>query len=429
METAVQRLSDQQVQVLTSAPEALLRNDELIGKAVSKLEQFLEAHKDGLTGESDQMANKMLVRLKEVHEECVDRRKPLTQMFDEIRKAFTALETQIDPKNKSGVYARLQDLRNDFATKVKEEQRRAEQERQKKLAAEHERVTLKKEAEIQLRSAFSSHMDDAKRTLLGLFEGATLGSFDEDMAAIKAFPEEYMFETFHGHPIKLDPIHLSRADMENILVNVRAAPYDGMAAQYTEEIGNYKEDLLEKASGKKAELEEIEAAKAAEIKRKLEMEKVQDEAKREALKEEQEKAEEEKKRLEAERIQRQKDEEKRLAVERAAQEERDKVAAEAKAAADKTEALFQAEAGKAEKKVDVKATEGYEIKVNHNAGYMLIFQFWFEKEGTDLSTDKMDRKSLGQMKKFCERHYKKTGEKIESKFIEYLPVYTTRAVK
>lgn len=52
--------------------------------------------------------------------------------------------------------------------------------------------------------------------------------------------------------------------------------------------------------------------------------------------------------------------------------------------------------------------------------------FWFEREGKNLPNEKIEKKSIAQMKKFCEDIANKDGEIITSNFITYKEVVTAK---
>ena len=66
------------------------------------------------------------------------------------------------------------------------------------------------------------------------------------------------------------------------------------------------------------------------------------------------------------------------------------------------------------------------IEVSNPAGYGQIFMFWFEREGKNLPNEKIEKKSIAQMKKFCEDIANKDGEIITSNFITYKEVVTAK---
>ena len=92
--------------------------------------------------------------------------------------------------------------------------------------------------------------------------------------------------------------------------------------------------------------------------------------------------------------------------------------AELKKQGELTMNMFEQEAELADIQ-EANARQGYEIAVSHPVGFTQLFAFWFEREGKNLGIDQLEKKSLGQIKSFCEKHAHKTGEMIESKFLKY----------
>jgi len=88
------------------------------------------------------------------------------------------------------------------------------------------------------------------------------------------------------------------------------------------------------------------------------------------------------------------------------------------------QAMFEAETS------DEKATRtGYDMIVKHPSAYAYIFQFWFDKEGKNLAIDEIEKKSLKQMKTFCEKYAHKNDETIQSPYIEYKEIVKVAARK
>jgi hypothetical protein len=124
-------------------------------------------------------------------------------------------------------------------------------------------------------------------------------------------------------------------------------------------------------------------------------------------------------RLNAERIQREKDEAIKMEIEA---EEQRKLAAEQvemERASGNAQLLFNQVADTAVTGPAPEIRSGFEITVIHPAGWVEIFQFWFQREGCKMGPEEMGKKSLNQMKTFVEGVAKKTGEKIESRFLKY----------
>ena len=161
------------------------------------------------------------------------------------------------------------------------------------------------------------------------------------------------------------------------------------------ELMEYRKELIEKVPSKVRELEAIAAAGAEEAAR------LQKEAA-------------ERKAVEAARLQAESD---RKAKE-AAQNAEIEAAGKTLEATINTQATLFTEAPKTK--------DGYLIEVVHRAGYGLLFQFWFEKEGNGLSVDKIEKKTIGQMKLFAENWAVKNDEKITSPLLKYHETYKAK---
>lgn len=141
-----------------------------------------------------------------------------------------------------------------------------------------------------------------------------------------------------------------------------------------------------------------------------------------------EKAEAERKRQEAERAEaerkRQEAEAEKLRIESEIKQKDAQAEAFVTAAGQSASAYVDTQAMLFEEAPKVK--EGYSIKVLNPAAYLLIIQFWFEKEGRNLPMDKIEGKSIAQMKAFCEKHAVKTEELIVSPLLKYEPIYKAK---
>jgi len=70
--------------------------------------------------------------------------------------------------------------------------------------------------------------------------------------------------------------------------------------------------------------------------------------------------------------------------------------------------------------------EGYLITLKSTAGYLLLVQFWFEKEGKSLSADKFEKFTFDRVKRFCEAYAAKNEELIQSPLLSYEPIYKAK---
>lgn len=399
--TVLTKQEDNTLAIIQTAPDALLLNESIVEKAVTSCTALLERmRKEGMNDKFDTTANAAMVKLKDRFAEIKDRRMPLTKMFDEIRSKFTELEAQIDPAKPSSIYGQLQAMRNAYATQKIEAQRKAEAERERKLKADQEKFTLKSEAELQLRKAFLSNLAEAQYVLIDTFEGLNLSTIDDFEKQLPEWHTVYNIADHNAVPINIKGIYTNAEEIENIKLNARVGKFETWAAEYAEQIKKLKQEIADKLQGKRVELEEIATADAKR-KKQLEAES------------------EERRRQESERM----EEERKQAELKAAQE------AESKKAQEQTELMFNSAVEATENASDVKAVESYEIEVLNKIAWMEIFRFWFMKEGMNMEAEKIEKKSMKQMKSFCESYYKKHNEKIDSPYIKYSPVYKVRAEK
>ena len=61
------------------------------------------------------------------------------------------------------------------------------------------------------------------------------------------------------------------------------------------------------------------------------------------------------------------------------------------------------------------------------SAYLQIFQVWFEGEGLTLEMDQLERKTLSQMKAYCERVALHDGVRIQCRIIRYKEEIKARA--
>lgn len=127
--------------------------------------------------------------------------------------------------------------------------------------------------------------------------------------------------------------------------------------------------------------------------------------------------------IEEERNRRQREEKERL--EQQAQQAKDRAA---------DAAAIQAAAATAKAEINAativgsttRVKESYEIILNDISANILVAQFWMVNEGRALSQDRIDRMTFERMRKFCEAQAIRTGEMIDSPYVEYIPKYKAK---
>ena len=123
-------------QLAENTNNALTLNKQSVDNAQKFGQELIEKIKQqGMNETLDQECNNFLVKCKRTHELMNERRKPATQLFDQVKKYFTDLENQLDPA-KGEIYLTIQGYRNDYARQLAEIARKKEEESRRKLEIE-----------------------------------------------------------------------------------------------------------------------------------------------------------------------------------------------------------------------------------------------------------------------------------------------------
>lgn len=380
--------------IIGTAPEVLTTNQTSNAKAIEFANNLIKnknevGMSDALDAQMASFINKGKVTITAMNE----RRKPFTQMMDMLKKEFTGMETGLKAK-----LDEMQGYRNEFATEKMRKRQEEERRQALILAKQKEIITLKGEAEMQLRNSFADYLAKTKQEFTAWFNALDSENITAAETTINVLSEEYPSDLFLASKIDFTGIvsYTSQEDMNAIIANAKTQNLlNEFKSTFRESIREQKRELSDKLPSKIAELEALAVADAEE-KQRLE-------------KAAQKRAEEE----EA-RIVKQQEEAKQKALENIA----------ATTAAETVGATIDSQATLFEEAPKVK--EGVEMVVKSPVAYALIFQFWFEKEGKSLSAEKIEKKSIGQMKKFCEDYSLKTGEIINNPLISYKDVFKAK---
>jgi nicotinamide mononucleotide adenylyltransferase len=384
------------VNIVNEAPGILEKNTISRDNAVSYGEKLVaQAENHGMTDDLDQIMSSYLEKLRVTYKSITERRKPFTQIVDEIKKRFTTLEADISPTGKENIFAHVQGWRNQYATVKIEEQKRKEREAAERLAREKELVNIRLLCEEQYASHFNGILTSAKRELIGIFESMTLDNEDTARNRIAMFPASLDADEFYGYVPRKNLVYAGKEQFETIAEEVATGMYPEFNLEYASQINVLKKELIDKVASKVDELKRIAMASAEEAKR------LRDDAEL-----------------------RRKESEERAAREASEASKRASDEAAARAAAASLQATIDSAVDVATDAPKVK--EGYEILIKNPVAYSLIFQFWFEKEGRDWPVEKIEKMTIGRMKTFCENWAIKNDEKISSNLIQYREIFKAK---
>lgn len=375
--------------ILNSAPEILMQNQTSKSKAT---EAYLTIENlitdNGMSDFYDSELAKFVEKGKKTITSMNDRRKPITQMIDLIKKEFTSLESDL----KSTV-DKAQSQRNAYATEKMKIKQEEDRQAALRLAKEKEIIEYRKSCEIAVSSYFTECASKIKSQFLNDFNSLTLENIDK--AGFESTSSN--FDTYFYKGINLtfpDNSLLDKDALDSIRSEFIDADYSAQKAQFKAEIQSQLRELVDKIPSKKAELQTLALADAAETERLLK-----------------------------EKEAREKDEADRIAKEAENKRKEAETSASVKAAGEQAAVLVDAQVGLFEAP---KVVESYEIKLINIAGYLMLIQFWFEKEGKSLPQDKFEKFTFARAKAFCENYAKKNDEFIKNPTIIYEPKYKAK---
>lgn len=375
--------------IVRQTPENYNKNQLSCGRCRMAGEQLLATVKAmGMSDEIDQTVAKYLEKTRRTVKEMNERRAPVTKLFDQVRKEFTTLENEIDPAKAGTVPFQLQQLRNQYAAMKREQEearRRAEEaQRQSEMARNKYRTDCIDDYKFKFNDLINTRINE----LTTLDRSVTLENYQVVYDTVSAFVVELPADWCPPSSVR-QPYNLTTDEARKICGDAMRGLLGQFAEQYKSEIGDYRQDILDRLPSKKAELERVAKADAAEAARiKAEM------AKREAA---------EAARKEAERIAREKEEAKK---------------AEAMKANSEAVNLFNlAQASTPAYQPKAKVTK--KINVTAPSGYMQVMSMWWAKEGCNLSKEELDKIFKKQIA-FCEKVANKEGEFIDDPGIRYV---------
>ena len=445
MQTEIQNTDNQvsviinSIDVLKTGPEILQSNQIRKDKAVAVGQSILEAIAEtGMNPELDERANNYLVNIGKATKQMKEDRSSVTQIMDQLKKMYTEVENELDPKKENSIPNRVQKERDAYSRKVAAEAEAKRREAERVANKAREAVDIKYQYEINLKGQYGTFLMTKKNKILQTFNAITLESFEEKSAGLKGLKTDFQFqaEGFFGSKAQ----YHTDDEVKVITDSVVAECTPDMEANYKAEMELLKQDLIDKLPSKLFELQEQkrladeaaaaeEAAKEAEAKRQAAMAKANAEEKARLEKEaevqrqrEAEKQAELKKQQEAaaaEQQRREEEEKQRIAKEAEEAAAKAQQEADVKKQGEEAMVMFEQEAAAA---LDTPAPEtrnGYEIEVLHPVGFTQIFALWFEKEGKNLPIDKIGNTKLDQMNAWAEKMAHKDGTKIDSKFLKY----------
>ena len=148
-----------------------------------------EIQQHGMSDDLDKRCAEYIDKAKRTLKAMNERRVPFTKLFDHIRSEFTGMENAIDPTKKDTVPFLIQQARNTYAAKKREEAERARQEEMRRQQHEKAIKDYQLAAEDDYRRQFDGKITADINTLTSLNQSLTIENFEEVSGQIKALVE------------------------------------------------------------------------------------------------------------------------------------------------------------------------------------------------------------------------------------------------
>lgn len=395
--TLVKTESVQQIARIT--PDAYGKNSLAVQKCTELGNALLaKINSHGMDDTIDQECASFIERAKTAVKRMNERRAPITKLFDQIRSAFTAMEGYVDVAKKGSVPYTIQQHRNAYAARKREEAERARREEMMRQQREAALRQYRIDVENDFKRQFDNLVSASINTLSEINASITLGNFDAKAGSLQEFKIELSNDWFLSLPSYAHrPMEIQETEATEIRKQILNALSKQFKEQYKFEIGEYRDTIIDALPSKRNELQRM--AKAND---------------------------EEKARIEAELKAKEAAEVRRLDEERRSKEEEAEAARQVKAQASEMDGLFSQAAVASPARVaspaayQPKTAVRLRVKADGPDGFLAIFSMWWSKEGVNLPAEEMEKIFKKQIT-FVERlaNDKTNPETISSPFVTY----------
>ncbi len=379
--------------IVQSAPEAYNTNSLSSVRCSDYGKQLLaEMQQYGMTDDLDKRCAEFIDKAKRTLKAMNERRAPFTKLFDQIRSEFTGMENAIDPAKKDTVPFLIQQARNTYAAKKREEAERARQEEMRRQQREQAVARYRQEAEDDYRRQFDSLITEKINDLTSLNQSLTIENFEEVSAKITGFIIDLGNGWFqHCQSYAHKPFEISDAEAIEIRQSILNRLSRQFKEQYASEVGEYRDTIADALPSKKRELERMAKAGA-----------------------------EEQARMKAELEAREAAEVRRLDEERRSKDEEAKAAKQVQQTAIEMDGLFGQAAVATPVGYQPKTAVKKRIVADTADGILAMVSLWWSKEGQSLTIEELYKIFKKQIA-FCEKlaNDKDNPELISSPFVRY----------
>lgn len=392
MHTELAIIKQENIQTIVSAaPQSYNDNKLSCERCISAGQSILNTitANGGMTDELDKEAALFIEKARKTVRKMNEKRSPVTKLFDDIRREFTVIENAIDPTKVDTIPYKLQQYRNQYAAKKRAEEEKRRQEEYKRQQAEQARVKLRQDIEGDFKAQFQTYLNQSINWLTTKDNSVTLENYNTVYSEVKNFSVSLPADWLHNlHTLIRIPGNVSVDELRQIETGTKERLGKQFTEQYTAEIQDNKDFILDRLPSKKANLERMAQADAAEAAR-----------------------------VKAEMEERQRKEAEEREAERKRKEEEEKQKAEMARQQAEMNGLFSEQASMQNYQPKVKVTQ--KIELLNPEGIMPILSMWWSKEGCTLSVEELSKLFKKQIT-FCEKLANKDSVYIENESVQYI---------
>ncbi len=377
--------------IVSAAPQSYNDNKLSCERCISAGQSILNAitTNGGMTDELDKEAALFIEKARKTVKKMNEKRSPVTKLFDDIRREFTVIENAIDPTKVDTIPYKLQQYRNQYAAKKRAEEEKRRQEEYKRQQAEQARVKLRQDIEGDFKAQFQTYLNQSINWLTTKDNSVTLENYNTVYSEIKNFSASLPADWLHNlYTLIRIPGNVSVDELRQFETDIKERLGKQFSDQYTAEIQDNKDFILDRLPSKKANLERMAQADAAEAAR-----------------------------VKAEIEERQRKEAEAREAERKRKEEEEKQKAEMARQQAEMNGLFSEQASMQNYQPKVKVTQ--KIELLNPEGIMPILSMWWSKEGCTLSVEELSKLFKKQIT-FCEKLANKDSVYIENESVQYI---------
>lgn len=178
--------------VVQQAPQAYISNRDSASKCTAAGQSLIdEIERTGMTPQLDQQAAAYIEKTRRTIKAMNERRAPLTKLFDAIRAEHTALENAINPSTSDSPAARLQQMRNDYAARLRQQEIARQQAEAARQQAEARRKAYRASLDDDYRQQFHAHLTSQIQAIEAMVEAMTVDTYQQVADALGQITTEF----------------------------------------------------------------------------------------------------------------------------------------------------------------------------------------------------------------------------------------------